>query len=275
MRPPTFLGIGVPRAGTTWLHNLLRTHPDVFVSDEKEIHYFDNEYERGREWYETFFPLDSIEGVKHAGEFTPHYLFDERVPSRIQDDGAVEKLLLILRDPVDRAVSHYRWRILQDGYTGSFSKFLEDYPEATEWSRYAEPLQRFRDVFPRSDLLVLIHEEMFEDEIETAESVASFLGIEPDGFDEAAAREQVNSAPAIERKGLFKLARKASDLLWMVGAGGVVETLKDAGLDRDAFVGEGDSEVCSREERSAARRRLADDTDRVEEILGRSLPWET
>ena len=56
---PNFLGIGVPRGGTTWLHELLSSHSEVYMpTQRKEIHYFDRFYDRGSSWYEDFFPSD-------------------------------------------------------------------------------------------------------------------------------------------------------------------------------------------------------------------------
>jgi hypothetical protein len=98
MALPTFLGIGVPRAGTTWLHGLLDSHPDVYVpSRRKEVSFFDLHYGRGVEWYKRFFPADSETARYQAiGEITPFYFYGRDCPERISRM-SVSKLLLMLR----------------------------------------------------------------------------------------------------------------------------------------------------------------------------------
>ena len=77
MTLPTFLGIGVPRAGTTWLHQLLSAHPDVFLpSRRKEVRFFDRHHEEGQGWYEGFFcPPDEADRYSAIGEISPQYLY--------------------------------------------------------------------------------------------------------------------------------------------------------------------------------------------------------
>ena len=69
---PAFLGIGVQRAATTWVYECLRAHPEVFLPDLKEVHYFDENYELGANWYASHFPESVRE--RTLGEITPSYL---------------------------------------------------------------------------------------------------------------------------------------------------------------------------------------------------------
>lgn len=73
---PTFLGIGPPKAASTWLYQLLASHPDVAMSREKEPCFFSRHHSRGLGWYEAFFPEDEEERMYRAvGEVTPEYLY--------------------------------------------------------------------------------------------------------------------------------------------------------------------------------------------------------
>ena len=85
MTLPTFLGIGAMRAGTTWLHDLLASHPDVFVpARRKEVNFFSFYYERGLSWYERFFPPESeAQNYRAIGEISPIYLYCDPCPERI------------------------------------------------------------------------------------------------------------------------------------------------------------------------------------------------
>lgn len=188
---PDFLGIGVPRSGTTWLHKVLSAHPDVWLPvRRKEVHYLDRYFERGTAWYESFFKGASP--GQRIGEITPHYLMDPRVPGRIRSLGSVRQLILILRNPVDRAVSHYRWRIRQDAYSGSFEDFLQDYPEAIAWGEYGRHLHRYTDWLEHNCLKILIYERVFADPESAMESLGSFLCIDPARFPEALVTQRIN-----------------------------------------------------------------------------------
>ena len=85
MTLPTFLGIGVPRGGTTWLHALLETHPEIYMpSRRKEVRFFDAHFEQGTEWYESFFCGPEQRGMFRAvGEVSPQYIYCEDCPRRM------------------------------------------------------------------------------------------------------------------------------------------------------------------------------------------------
>lgn len=201
---PDFLGIGVPRSGTTWLHKALSAHPDVWLPvRRKEVHYFDRYFDRGAAWYEPFFK--GAKPGQRIGEITPHYLMDPRVPGRIRSLGSVRQLILILRNPVDRAVSHYRWRIRQDAYRGSFEDFLQDYSEAIAWGEYGRHIHRYTDWLERNRLMILIYERVFADPKGALESVGSFLDIDPAHFPEAFVTKRIN-AGSVPRFPVFSRA---------------------------------------------------------------------
>lgn len=104
---PNFLIVGAARAGTTSLYYYLKQHPDVFMSPKKEIDFFDvdKNFEKGLDWYERYF--EGYTGQKAIGEASPLYMYLEKVPKRIAKVIPDVKLIFILRNPVDRAYSHY------------------------------------------------------------------------------------------------------------------------------------------------------------------------
>jgi len=104
-RLPEFIGLGVQKGGTTTLQRLLEQHPDVFLPAEKELHYFSLHFIQGDNWYRQQFA--SAHSGQRCGEITPYYLFHPQSPARIKNLLPNARLIVLLRDPVDRALSQY------------------------------------------------------------------------------------------------------------------------------------------------------------------------
>lgn len=185
MTLPTFLGIGTPRSGTTWLHELLQTHPEVYVPKyRKEIHFFNRNYERGIDWYEKFFPSD-VQARKYRaiGEITPFYLYDDECLERILKMPTIAKLIINLRNPVDRTYSHYGILVRDGNYFGSFEECMSQHPVIIQHSFYTERLKKCFHHFQRDQILILIYEQTIASSISnTKEIIANFLGIDAERF---------------------------------------------------------------------------------------------
>ncbi len=104
---PDFLIIGAQKCGTTSLFFYLSQHPDIVMPEIKEIHFFDLQYEKGIKWYYNLFPKTSIIKKTFTGEASPYYLFNPLVPERVFKHLPNIKLIVLLRNPVDRAYSHF------------------------------------------------------------------------------------------------------------------------------------------------------------------------
>ncbi|MHA1868936.1 MAG: sulfotransferase domain-containing protein, partial [Candidatus Heimdallarchaeaceae archaeon] len=101
---------------TTSLYNYLILHPKIKPSFKKEVHYFDNNYTKGLNWYKSHFPV-KLRNDEQTGEASPYYIFHPLVPKRIYEttkniSGLEEiKFIVLLRDPVERAISHYKHEV--------------------------------------------------------------------------------------------------------------------------------------------------------------------
>ena len=211
---PNFLGIGVPRGGTTWLHWLLDTHPQVRVSPiSKEIHFFDDHYEEGRQWYESMFPDEPATKPIAVGDVTPRYLFSPEVPQRVREFGGIDRFIIMVRDPVERLVSHWQWRELNDGFQGDVNEFIEAYPRAVEWSRYAAALRLWLETFDLSQFLVIVSEEAFADPPTARERIATFLGVDPARFPPDAGEKKVNASGGRAFLGPYRLAIRSAKFM--------------------------------------------------------------
>jgi hypothetical protein len=205
MTCPTFVGIGAPRAGTTWLNTLLPSHPDVYTPTLRdEINFFDQYYERGLSWYETLFPPpEQAERYRAIGEISPQYLECDECPERIFTTLPESKLIVMLRHPVTRAYSQYGLFVQRWNYRGSFAEFLAAKPRALERGFYSRHLRRYLRYFDRSRILALIFEDAVIDVFETKRTLADFLDIAVDRFPPSAGNGKVNASSVPKYQSLY------------------------------------------------------------------------
>jgi hypothetical protein len=201
---PDFLILGAQKAGTTALFAYLRWHPGVTGPAFKEVSFFDRHYVHGERWYRAHMPLRR---GRIVGEASPSYLFHPLGPERAAGMLPDVRLIALLRDPVDRAFSHYQHeRALgreslsfedavareDDRMRGEVERMLADpsYFSHAWWNytyvargRYAEQLDRWYAAFPREQLLVLFTDELASDPGGTYRRVLEFLGAAPRELD--------------------------------------------------------------------------------------------
>jgi lipopolysaccharide transport system ATP-binding protein len=196
---PDFLILGAQKAGTTALYAYLRWHPEITGPSFKEISFFDRHYARGERWYRAHLPVRQGSIV---GEASPSYLFHPLAPERVARMVPDARLIALLRNPVDRAFSHYQHEVAlgreplsfeeavaseNERMEGELEQMLRDpsYFSHAWWNytylargRYAEQLERWFAFFAREQLLVLFTDELGEDPGGTYRRVLDFLGAE-------------------------------------------------------------------------------------------------
>ncbi len=131
---PAFVIVGAQRGGTTSLYRYLAAHPGVLPASRKELHYFTNRHDRGPDWYRSQFPPTPPGTI--TGESTPYYLFHPHAPRRLHAFAPDVKLIVLLRNPVDRAYSHYQLQVRRRHETLPFEEAI-----AREEERLAGELQ--------------------------------------------------------------------------------------------------------------------------------------
>lgn len=197
---PSFLIIGTQKGGTTSLYHDLTEHPDIRASSVKEVHFFDEQYAKGFDWYRKNFPPNLSEG-QIAGEASPYYLFHPHAPARAAEWLPQAKLIVMLRNPIERAYSHYQMMVRRGLESLPFAEALKAEPSRVEaeYERmrrepryespncsfysylkrglYAEQLERWYRYFPADQILVLNSEEWFRNPAPLYREVLQFLGL--------------------------------------------------------------------------------------------------
>jgi hypothetical protein len=179
---PNLLVIGSRRCGTTSLHRYLDTHPDVWMSPQKELRFFvaERNWPRGREWYEGRFP----EAAAVRGESSPcysEYPMHPGVPARIAALLPDVRLLYVVRDPIERMVSHW----VMDHALGwphrSFSEEVADLEHSrfALAGRYWVQLERYLEHFPAERIRVIDRDALETDRSSLMAGLFGFLGLDP------------------------------------------------------------------------------------------------
>lgn len=230
---PNLLVIGAQRCGTSSLFKYLGGHPQCHASVRKEIRYFTEFYSEGVNWYKAHFPLKTVGPSRVIFEATPDYLLDSRVPQRAIDLLPDVRVIALLRDPVERAYSHY-WHnrrlgteslsfpealAMEAERIGRALEEIEKRPEMPtpksllrysylERSRYAKHLEPWLERVPRDRFLVVRSEAFYKDTDQVFQAILSFLGLKAwspgtfENFSYAEQRPVIPPMPADSRRWL-------------------------------------------------------------------------
>jgi Sulfotransferase domain len=206
---PSFVIVGAQRSGTTTLYRVLSEHPSIVrPTVSKGIGYFDLQHHRGMRWYRAHFPLSLTARLKSGGdaqafESSGYYLFHPLAASRIARDLPDTKVVVVVREPVERAYSAHRHELARGFETEPFEKALElegqrTYGEAERlaadpWyqslehrhhaylarSRYSEQIERFIDEVGAQRVYIVDADRFFETPLEEFDRLREWLGLAP------------------------------------------------------------------------------------------------
>ena len=204
---PAFIIVGAQKGGTTSLYDYLVRHSRILPAKEKEVNFFDQKFSKGIDWYLSHFPF-RLEG-SITGEATPNYCIDPRAIRRMAEYFPKAKIIFLLRNPVDRAISHYRhnlrhnskrWTRKRENLTfenavrrekgrmeSDFSKILLNENHISKYYRhysyltrgkYIEQIGYINNFFSRDQVLILKSEDMFSETAKAVQAVLDFLGVQ-------------------------------------------------------------------------------------------------
>lgn len=206
---PDYLIIGTARSASTSLYQYLIQHSSVIPALTKQLHFFDTYYSRGIEWYKVCLPYkwtkfyrEKILKTKFVtGEATPHYMIHPLASKRVFEIIPNVKLIVILRNPVDRAYSHYQTEFQNKNETLSFEDAISDEPHRSEIEFeklkndenyiskdyphrayltsgiYIDQLKRWMEYFPREQFLILKSEDFATQTSSIFNETLKFLGL--------------------------------------------------------------------------------------------------
>jgi len=190
MNRPNFICVGAQKAGTTTLYDILYQHPQIFLPETKELHFFDwdKNYSQGEEWY--FEHFQDVKNEKSIGEITPNYMFTDFVPEKMfQLLGKDLKIIFLLRNPMNRSFSHYLMKLRNDKTDKSFYNetkiinidnkklFLKENPIIGR-SLYDLQINKYLKYFDKKNMFFAIFETDFlKNQKETIDNICEFLEV--------------------------------------------------------------------------------------------------
>ncbi|EIE48641.1 sulfotransferase [Salipiger aestuarii] len=276
---PGLIGIGAQKCASSWLHAIAGSHPEIGISDPKEVDFFSYYFDRGYAWYEEHFAPDPSARV--CFESSPSYFHDPRAPGRAYAYRADLKVLALLRDPLKRAFSNHLHEIIKGHIAPcSFEDGLANNPAYLEQGLYATHLSRWFDAFPADQLRVMFAEEISTDARAAARDVFSFCGVDP-AFDSPILLERRNESDRARMPVLRTGLRAGGDWLRRQGMEPALARLKQTGpvsalLKANKIDIRREIPPMTAETRTRLTEYFTPEMDRLRQMLARDcLPWET
>ncbi|MBL4625426.1 MAG: sulfotransferase domain-containing protein [Flavobacteriales bacterium] len=196
-----FIGIGAAKSGSSWLNNILLQHPSIDIPSRKELTFFNrldisgianNLYDNNLDFYFQFWDFNKKN--KTRGEFSPQYLNDIEAPTKIKACFPNTKLIVILRNPIHRALSHFEYdqhfnAIIPKDV--SIENAINKFPYLLDAGLYAQHLKRWLNTFSKEQIKIIIFEEAIENPTSTSQDLFQFLGLDcPTNLDFSAVNER-------------------------------------------------------------------------------------
>ncbi|APZ52879.1 sulfotransferase family protein [Salipiger abyssi] len=287
---PNLFVIGASKSGSSALHAYLRPHPEICMSREKEPCFFVEQGELEAAWpimarqpcshdWEAYLDLwkGAGEGVRYRGEGSVYYSqapHRSGVPARIAAAVPDARIIYTVREPVSRAVAHYwqRFKEFQDPLP--LDRAVRENPLYRDTSDYALQMGEYLKHFDRSQIFVLVAEDLRARRRETLAEVIAWLGLDPYEYQESEITERHKSPPTSRKERFPLVAGLRNSGLWAAARKRLPKSVVD-GLRKTATVEFDKADVDDTEARAWLKAYLAPRRAAFEEMIGRRLPqWD-
>ncbi|RVU83613.1 sulfotransferase [Leucothrix sargassi] len=247
--------IGPLKTATSYIYDYYLHHPDVATSEPiKELFYYDDYYDKGNDWYLEHFP--HCEDKKVTIDVSPSYMIRDVALERIKRDNPNAKIVMTLRDPIERFDSHVKHH-LRHGYAyDGFSKLLEDHPRIVRGSQYEKYVDQWIAAFGEDNVFILDYSELKQDPESFLRKTCDIVGVP--FHDNYEFGNKVNSAAvgSVRSPVLMRGAQWVVRFLIKNGLSNVIEGIKRTGVQKLIFK-QGCIPTISEEDQAQARAYLA------------------
>ncbi|WP_292290423.1 sulfotransferase domain-containing protein [Marivita sp.] len=235
MTLPNYIYGGPPKAGSSWIYDLLDRHPEVFVPEGKYVQFFTDYYDRGIEWYERLYSKAQAQHVARV-DLTTDYLFLPEPADRLAQHIPDAKVFFSLRNPVDRDWSAYQHLLRTGQSTGALKdELMFAHHLLTKCSAYSDAIERSWRLFGRENTLILWFDDIRSEPQKAADMLHDFLGVSRRQIstDDSNAK---NIARAARNPRLNGLLKRGAITMRAAGMSGALSKLKNNPLmDRLLF----------------------------------------
>jgi hypothetical protein len=234
--PPFFLFVGPTKSGTTWVHAYLEARGDIALPrGTKETFFFDKVYERGFKWYESLFP--PADDTQPRVEVAPSLFHKPIACHRAQQHVPFARVICIVRNPFDRAVSHYFHYRKHGVPRCSLKEMARRHPDLIDSGMYAKHLPRWIDAFGADNVYLLPYQLLREDSEAFCKQLCDAMQIDYVRPDPSLVNSQVNAARVPRSLFAARLMHSVSNGLRRRGAHALVRSLKVIPIKRWVYSG--------------------------------------
>ncbi len=175
-----FILLGCQKCATTWLHRCFRAHPEICVNEEDEIHYFDIHYTRGQDWFTSFF--SEAQPNQKCGDTTSSTIRSDQALERIAKDYPDVRILLSIRNPIERAFSHYWHEKAKEKIHFQFEEIWSNYDLYDSFvgvGVYADRIKKLLTLFAKEQIQILLMDDLKSDPNSYLVKVFQHIGVDP------------------------------------------------------------------------------------------------
>lgn len=246
-KKPDFIFVGPQRTGTTWVYNQLKHYQDLcFPKGVKETMFFDRNFNKGSKWYSWHFKHKKENQL--VGEIAPSYFNHPKAPKRIKQYSPNCKIIISLRDPVERARSLFQHHYQKGRVGDSFTDAIEKMPEIVSAGFYKDHIERWLHNFGHENLLILSMKGIIESPDEMLLKIYKFLDINEHRNFDSNKEDKVNSALAPRFSWLAKIGSETVIKLHSLRLHWIVNLFKKMGLKKFFFKASDEKPELTREE---------------------------